>query len=89
MSDRRTLVRLAIDRAAMLHFPGVCGVHPCVVRNIHNQGAGINCSGYYIFADDFHLSFDGFKTTFGCHVVWRHGHDCGVRFTGRSHHAAA
>ena len=89
VSERRALTRLIINRAAMLHFPGICGIHPCVVGNINNQGAGISCIGYYIFAEDFDLSFDGFKTHLGCHVVWRNGHDCGVEFTTRTHDAGA
>jgi hypothetical protein len=31
-------------------------------------------------SSDFDLSSDGFKTTTRCHVVWRHGTTCGVRF---------
>jgi hypothetical protein len=83
MLERRALVRLPIYRPAMIHFARVRGVHPCVVENVHFQGACVSAHPYYIFANDFELSFDGFTTMIQCRVVWRNGHRCGVRFLGR------
>jgi hypothetical protein len=83
MPERRALLRIPIDRAALIHFAGIPGVHPCVVENLHFEGACISARPYYIFADDFDLSLDGFKTTIRCRVVWKHGHRCGVKFVIR------
>jgi hypothetical protein len=68
----------------MLYFPGVRGVHPCVVKNIHPEGgACIGTPSYCVFAEDFYLSFDGFKSAVTCHVAWRNDHQCGVQFVER------
>ena len=40
-----------------------------------------NCSStHHTAAFKFALSLDGFKTTRHCHVVWRNGNTCGVKF---------
>ncbi len=83
MLERRTLLRLPIYRPAMIHLAGIRGAHPCVVENMHFQGASISAGPYYIFANDFERSFDGFTTIIWCRVVWRNGHRCGVKFVGR------
>jgi hypothetical protein len=80
MRDRRSLLRLPIGRGALIQFPGIPGAHPCIVENMHFEGACVSSRAYYIFANKFHLSFDGFKTTMTCHVVWKCG---GVRFISR------
>ena len=88
MIDRRALERIEINQPAMLHLDGNPDVHCCVVRNFHDQGANIQCP-FYIFAFDFDLSLDDFKTTTRCHVVWRRGTTCGVRFVDQSGARAA
>ena len=84
MIERRVLERTEINQLAMLHLDGVRGVHPCLVMNFHNQGARLRSSTFHIVAFEFDLSFDGFKTTKHCHVVWRDGNTCGVEFVDRS-----
>lgn len=83
MFERRALVRLPIHRTAMIHFSGIHGVHPCVVENMHFEGACVSARAYFIFSNEFDLSLDGFRTTIRCRVVWRRGHRCGVKFVGR------
>ena len=85
MIERRALDRTEINQLAMLHLDGVRGVHPCLVMNFHNQGARLHSSTFHIVAFEFDLSFDGFKRTKRCHVVWRDGNTCGVEFVDRSH----
>ena len=80
MFDRRVLKRIPINRVAMLYFDGIRGVYPCFVRDIHPQGAGLDSSSFHIFAADFELSFDGFRTRRSCQVAWRNGYFCGVKF---------
>ena len=79
MIERRALERVEINQPAMLHFDGIAGVHCCVVRDVNDEGATFH-SPFYIFSSDFDLSLDGFTTTTRCHVVWRRGTTCGVRF---------
>jgi hypothetical protein len=75
---------IEINRLALLHVDGVCGVHPCIVENIHDQGAKLQSSTFHIAAFEFDLSLDGFKTTKRCHVAWRDGNACGVEFVDRN-----
>ena len=79
MIERRTQTRVEINQPAMLHFDGIRGDLPCIVRNIHDQGARIDCP-FYIFSREFDLSADGFITSTRCHVVWRRETTCGVAF---------
>ncbi|MBR0916526.1 PilZ domain-containing protein [Bradyrhizobium japonicum] len=79
MIERRALARIEINQPAMIHFDGIDGVHGCVVKDVNDQGAKFHCP-FYAFSRDFDLSLDGFKTTRRCHVVWRCGTTCGVRF---------
>jgi hypothetical protein len=84
MIECRALERIEINQLAMLHLDGVRGVYPCMVMNFHNQGARLNSSSFHTVAGEFDLSFDGFKTAKHCHVVWRDGNTCGVKFVDRS-----
>jgi hypothetical protein len=83
MSEPHALACIPIDRPALLHFHGLRGVHPCVVRTLSAEGACIEAPEYYIFADEFELSFDGFRTTLRCRVTWRNRKSCRVRFVAR------
>ena len=85
MIEHRAIERTELNQLALLHVDGVRGVHPCLVVNLHNQGATLHSSTFHTAAFDFELSFDGFKTTKDCHVVWRDGNTCGVEFVDRSH----
>ena len=84
MIERRALERLEINQLALLHVDGVCGVHPCMVENFHDQGAKLQSSTFHAAAFVFDLSLDGFQTTKRCHVMWRDGNTCGVEFVDRT-----
>ncbi|MBR1169431.1 PilZ domain-containing protein [Bradyrhizobium sp. DASA03005] len=79
MIERRAMKRIAINRAARLSFGEIIGTHPCMVRDISALGACIS-TPYYIFANEFALSFDSHSGIFVCRVVWRKETLCGVRF---------
>ncbi|SIO52130.1 PilZ domain-containing protein [Bradyrhizobium erythrophlei] len=79
MIERRALQRIEINQPAVLHFDRISGVYCCVVKDVSDQGAKFQCP-FYVFSSDLDLSVDGFKTSKRCHVVWRHGTTCGVRF---------
>ena len=80
--ERRALPGEPINLSASLSFDGICGIDPCVVRDINAFGACLSAP-YYIFANDFDLSFSGFHRTFACRVVWRRATLFGVLFVLR------
>ena len=80
MRERRVFERIEINQLALVHVDGVRGVHPCLVLNLHRDGATLHSSTHHAAAFKFALSLDGFKTTSHCHVVWRNGNTCGVKF---------
>jgi hypothetical protein len=80
MLERRTLKRIELNQLALVHVAGVRGFHPCMVLNLHRDGATLHSSTHHTAAFKFALSLDGFKTTRHCHVVWRNGNTCGVKF---------
>jgi hypothetical protein len=89
MFERRSLERITINQPALLHVDGIRGCHPCLVGNFHNDGAMLQSSTHHTAAFKFDLSFDGFKTTKHCRVVWRNGNTCGVKFFDQSDARAA
>ena len=84
MFERRALERIKVNQLALLHVDGIRGCNPCLVRNFHSDGAMLHSSTHYTAAFEFDLSFDGFKTTKHCRVVWRNGNTCGVKFVDHS-----
>ncbi|WP_442869217.1 PilZ domain-containing protein [Bradyrhizobium sp. CCBAU 11357] len=84
MLDRRASKRLSVNQPALLRIREIRGVHPCVVRNLSEEGACLS-SPVHIFADELDLSVDGFKSTLRCQVVWRDEHLYGVKFKVGNH----
>lgn len=82
MIERRALERIRLDQLVLLSFNGIPGVHPCLLKDFHSRGAGLYSDSFHFFANDFVLSFDGFKSSTRCRVVWRRGSACGVEFPG-------
>jgi PilZ domain len=79
MIERRALQRIEINQPALLRLHRVSGVFCCIVKDVSDQGAQFRCP-FYVFSSDLDLSVDGFLTSKRCHVVWRRGTTCGVRF---------
>lgn len=44
MLERRTLKRIELNQLALVHVDGVRGVHPCMVMNLHRDGATLHSS---------------------------------------------
>ena len=84
MLERRALDRIAINQIAMLHVDGIRGCYPCLISNLHRDGAMVYSATHHTAAFKFDLSLDGFKTTNHCRVVWRNGNTCGVEFVDES-----
>jgi hypothetical protein len=84
MIERRAFDRIPVNQLALLAFDGIRGTHPATVQNISAVGACISVS-YCIFAHEFQLSFDGFRKSYTCRVVWRKETLCGVSFVARGY----
>jgi hypothetical protein len=84
MLERRALKRFEINQLALVHVDGVRGAHPCLVIDIHRDGAKLHSSTHHTVAYIFALSLDGFKTTRYCRVLWRDKNTCGVKFIDRA-----
>jgi hypothetical protein len=78
--ERRAVGRTTINRDVLMFFMGQDRVHPCCVRNVTNQGAGIRLNGLNIVPSEFGISFDNFCTMRRCRLMWRDGDFVGVAF---------
>jgi hypothetical protein len=78
--ERRAVGRTTINRDVLMYFPGQDGVHPCCVRDVTNQGAGLRLNGLNILPSEFGISFDNFRTMRRCRLIWRNGNFVGASF---------
>jgi hypothetical protein len=79
-SERRTKRRTTINHGAVAFFKGRAGVYACCVCNVTNDGASIRLSRVDIIPPVFDISFDNFRTTRRCRLIWRDGDVVGVVF---------
>jgi hypothetical protein len=77
-SERRAVGRTTINRDVLMFFNG--NVHPCCVRDVTNHGAGLRLNGLNILSSEFGISFDNFRTTRLCRLIWRDGDFVGAAF---------
>jgi hypothetical protein len=80
MNDRRSIGRTKIAKEALLFFGGQTGVRSCGVTDITNAGAGIRTQDLPAIPLYFELSFDKFRTSRNCRLIWRDGDFVGVAF---------
>ena len=80
MNDRRSIGRTKITKGALLFFSKKAGVQSCTVRDVTNLGAGVRGQDLQILPLDFELSFDGFRTSRKCRLIWREDEFFGVAF---------
>jgi hypothetical protein len=78
--DRRALDRLSFYRTALLSIPGHITLQSCSVRDITNKGAGIRLHGIVAMPLNFQMSFDEFRTSQSCRLIWRDGDFAGFAF---------
>ena len=78
--ERRVFGRTIINHGVMIYIAGLEGVHACCVRDVTNHGAGIRITGLNILSSDFGMSFDNFRTTRRCRLIWRYGDFIGAAF---------
>jgi hypothetical protein len=63
-----------------MYFSGQDGVHACCVRDVTNHGAGLRLNGLTILPAEFDISFDKFRATRRCRLIWRDGDFVGAAF---------
>jgi hypothetical protein len=80
MNDRRSIGRTKIGKDAFLFFGAQTGVHPCTVTDITNAGARILTQDLAAIPLNFELSFDKFRTSRNCRLIWRDSDLVGVAF---------
>ena len=80
MDDRRSIGRTKISKDALLFFGAQTGVRPCAVTDITNVGAGMRTHDLPAIPLNFELSFDKFRTSRNCRLIWRDGDVIGVAF---------
>lgn len=78
--ERHSKGRTTINHGAVIFFEGAAGVFSCHVCNVTNDGARIRLSGLNIVPPVFDISFDNFRTTRRCRLIWRNQDLVGVAF---------
>jgi hypothetical protein len=78
--ERRSIGRTKIEKGALIFFSEKAGVYTCTVRDVTNAGAGIRSQNCQLIPIEFAMSFDNFRTTRGCRLIWRDGDFLGVAF---------
>ena len=80
MDERRSIGRTKISKDALLFSGPQTGVRPCAVTDITNAGAGMRTQGLPAIPLNFELSFDKFRTSRNCGLIWRDGDLVGAAF---------
>lgn len=79
--ERRRAKRKLLDETVLLSLPGQAAYRPCRVRDVTVFGAGLWLDELRLVPTEFKLSFDSFRNSFGCQLIWRQADRIGVRFT--------
>ncbi len=78
--ERRAAERKRTKRDALLSIPRLRGVYSCGVRDLSSGGVGVRLNNLPLLPTEFNLSFDGFRTTLACRLIWRNGDLAGITF---------
>jgi hypothetical protein len=80
MEERRRLTRHTVLKRARIMFGSQSSLIDCIVDNITSEGACLNFAATMPAAESFALSFDNFRSTRPCRVIWRETDKLGVCF---------
>jgi hypothetical protein len=78
--ERRRAKRTPVNETLLLSLPGQVRFQPCQVRDLTVFGAGLWLDQFTLLPIEFELSFDRFRTSFHCNLIWRKGDRGGVEF---------
>jgi hypothetical protein len=79
MDERREISRTHVAREVQVLIPGSVQPIASSVRDLTAKGAGL-CVRAAILPLSFYLSFDSFRTTRLCRLIWRRREKVGVLF---------
>jgi hypothetical protein len=80
MEERRKLARHTVLKSAKIMFGNQSSLIDCIVCNITSDGACLNFTATMPTAESLALSFDNFRSTRACRVIWRQPDRLGVCF---------
>lgn len=81
---RRLKKRYIIDQGALIFFAGHVGIYSCLVRDATDEGVGLRLNGLATLPTEFDVSFDNFRSTQRCQLIWRDGDRAGAAFKDKS-----
>lgn len=81
-AERRTSRRRRIAKPGLIWCEQESREHVCVVVDVSDSGARIKFVSSAIEADQFELRIEIDRFAVDCEVVWRRGHEMGLKFTG-------
>ena len=79
-AERRRARRKTVDQTVMLSLSGGNTVTPCAMQNLSVLGTGLVLEDTLTPLTEFELSFDKFRTSFACRLVWHRDDFAGVEF---------
>jgi hypothetical protein len=77
--EQRRATRKLVSETVLLRLTGHV-VQQCAVHDLTVYGAGLWLPGRSLLPTEFWPSFDGFRTMFGCRLIWRDEDRAGVQF---------
>jgi hypothetical protein len=77
---RRLKKRYIIDQDVLIYFAGHVGIYSCLVRDATDEGVGLRPNGLATVPSEFDVSFDNFRATHRCQLIWRDGDLAGAAF---------
>lgn len=80
MQERRRLTRNIVRKHAKVLINNQLSALNCLVRDLTSDGAGLLVDAIPQPLDRIELSFDHFRTTHFCRVIWSQDNRLGVRF---------
>jgi PilZ domain len=78
--ERRRAKRKPVAETVQLALPGQTTRRTCKLRDLSALGAGLRLDGLALLPTYFALSFDGFRTSLTCQLIWRDRDRGGVEF---------
>ena len=78
--ERRRVTRKTLEQTVMLSLAGEVTITPCKMLNLSVLGACVRLKNTPILPTEFRLSFDDFRTSFDCRLVWRQEDRVGISF---------
>ncbi len=76
--DRRKVGRRFVSIGSFIIIPGRVGVSGCIICDLSARGVGVRTYDLAILPVHFGITFDNFRTTRACRLIWRAGDYLGL-----------